>query len=254
MNYFWEQYESLPDGIGYGRFSPEHWCTLAVLAVLLAAAVFAFRKSRPAARERIMRLIPLIMIALEVFKDAFLICEGAFDAGYLPLHLCSLGVFVFLASSLSKTEKWKGVFGEIAVTLILPGSVAALFFPDWAHLYPVWNFMNLYGFTWHGLLVLYPLLCLAQRQVRLPIRRIHYDLLFLACVVPPVYAFDRAFSCNYMFVNWPPAGTPLAWIAEITGPQWYLAGYGIFSVIVILLIYLGGNLLWIRKQGSSSRP
>lgn len=232
------QYEDLPEGIGYGRFSPQHWATLILCAALILLAIWIFRKRSEVHRNRIIKGIPWIMIGLECFKDLFLLQAGHFGVGYLPLHLCSLGVFLFLLLSVSRTPKWKGIFGEIAVTLILPGSVAALLFPDWAHLYPVWNFMNLYGYLWHSLLVLYPILCLAQGYVHLSIRHMHYDWLFLACVVPPVLVFDRMFHCNYMFVNWPPKGTPLEMIASITGMQYYLAGYAAFSIGVILVIYL----------------
>lgn len=130
------------------------------------------------------------------------------------------------------------IFSEISLTLILPGSVAALLFPDWVHLYPVFNFMNLYGFVWHGLLVLYPLLMQRAGMSCLSVRHMHYDIVFLACVVPPVWIFDRVFGCNYMFVNWPPRGTPLAWIASVTGQSWYLLGYAVFSIAVIAVIYL----------------
>lgn len=238
MTYFWTQYEDLPAGLGYGRFGPQHWMTLAVCALLILCIIFVFRKLPPKAKTRIMQVIPFLMIVLECFKDLFLLQGGHFGVGYLPLHLCSLGVFVFLLYALSRTQKRQGIFGEIAVTLILPGSIAALLFPDWAGLYPVWNFMNLYGYVWHGLLVLYPILCLVQGQVHLSIKHIHYDLIFLLCIVPPVYLFDRAFHCNYMFVNWPPKGTPLEWIAHLTGSEYYLAGYAVFSILVILLIYL----------------
>ena len=239
MNYFWMQYKDLPAGLGYDRFSPQHWAILAVCTLLIVCVAFAFRRSSYEKREKALQVIPFVMIALECFKDLFLMRAGHFGAGYLPLHLCSLGVFVFLLYALSKTERWKGVFGEIAATLILPGSIAALLFPDWAHLYPVWNFMNLYGYVWHSLLVLYPILCIMQKQVHLSIRHIHYDFIFLICTALPIYAFDRAFHCNYMFVNWAPKGTPLAWIESLTGPQWYLAGYAAFAAAVILLIYIG---------------
>ena len=248
MKYFWLQYEELPEGLGYGRFSPQHWATLAGCALLIAVLLFLFRRMPEERKNLWMRVIPWVMAALECFKDLFLIQAGRFGAGYLPLHLCSLGLFVFLLYAHSKTARWKGVFGEIAVTLILPGSIAALLFPDWAHLYPVFNFMNLYGYVWHSLLVIYPLLCLSQKQVRLSIRHIHYDFLFLLCTVPPVYLFDRIFHCNYMFVNWPPKGTPLEWIASVTGDAVYLAGYAVFSVFVIVLIYAAIGCVHLIKD------
>ena len=36
------------------------------------------------------------MVALEVFKDLFLVSVGRFGIGYLPLHVCSIGIFVFM--------------------------------------------------------------------------------------------------------------------------------------------------------------
>ena len=236
--FFWKQYEDLPGGIGYGRFSMEHWLTLAVLTALIICIALWFRKKSDSGRGRMMTAVPFLMVALECCKDIFLIKGGRFDIGYLPLHLCGLGMFVFLLHVLSGTEKWKGVFGEISVTLILPGAIAALLFPDWAHLYPVWNFMNLYGYLWHGLLIVFPIFCLIQRQVSLSIRHIHYDFFFLLASALPVYVFDRIFHCNYMFLIHPPGGTPLDWIEALTGPDWYLAGYAVFSGLVITLIYL----------------
>ena len=73
------------------------------------------------------------MLALECFKDVLLLSQGHFNAGYLPLHLCSLGVFLFLLIAISRTAKWKGVFGEIAVTLILPGWTVIRFEPPPVH-------------------------------------------------------------------------------------------------------------------------
>ena len=248
---FWTQYQDLPPDAGYGRFSMEHWITLAVIAVLIVFAVRWFVRQDEGRRDRVMKIIPVCMICLELFKDGFLIRTGHFGIGYLPLHLCGLGVFVFLLIGFCGSEKWRGIFSEIGAILILPGAAAALLFPDWAHLYPVWNFMNLYGFVWHGLLVLYPVLCLKQGWTSLCIRHMHYELIFLACVVPPVYSFDIAFDCNYMFVHWPPEGTPLELIAGLTGDRWYLAGYGLFSVGVIALIYLLIHLIHCARGGKN---
>ena len=60
---------------------------------------------------------------------------------------------------------------------------------------------------------------------------------FLAAVVPPVYLFDRKFSCNYLFILWPPEGTPLTWMAKYFGVPGYLAGYAVLVAIVITAVY-----------------
>lgn len=243
------------------RFSTEHIITLLVLGALIVLTVRLLTAGVPGGfgksgvsggsgttgesnprLTRAMRVIPWIMVCLELFKDGFLIRSGHFGVGYLPLHLCSLGLFVFIAASLAGTERWRMIWGEIACVLILPGTIAALLFPDWAHLYPVFNFMNLYGYAWHGMLLLYPILMVKSGWTHLSIRHAHYPWIFLICAGVPVYVFDRIADCNYMFVNWPLKGTPLAWIAEVTGDKWYLAGYLVFALIVIGLIYAGIEL------------
>ncbi len=243
MEYFWKQYHDLPEGLGYERFSATHILTLAVILALVIAISVWFKRQDGAGRDKVLFVIPWIMVLLECCKDLFLIRVHQFGVGYLPLHMCSLGVLVFLLEGCSRTERWRTVFSEIAVTLILPGAVAALLYPDWIHLYPVMNFMNLHGFTWHGLLLLYPILLILAGRVHLSAKHVHYDLLFLACTAVPVYVFDRIFDCNYMFVNWPPKGTPLEWIAGVTGEQWYLAGYAVLAVVVIGGIYAVVGLL-----------
>ncbi|MCR5034865.1 MAG: YwaF family protein [Clostridia bacterium] len=241
FDYFWKQYEDLPSGLGYMRFSAEHIVTLLVLVVLLVFAV-RFLSAKDDRRAASMKVLPWIMVGLELFKDVFLISVGHFGVGYLPLHLCSLGVFVFIAASLAKTDRWRIILSEISWIVIVPGTIAALLFPDWAHLYPVFNFMNLHGYLWHGMLLLYPLMMGKSGWVHLSIKHAHYVWIFMIGAAIPVYVFDRIARCNYMFVNWPPKGTPLAWIAHITGDELYLAGYAVFAVIVIGLIYLGIEL------------
>ena len=245
FDYFWKQYEDLPPGLGYMRFSAEHIVTLLVLGVLLVFAV-RFLAAKDSRRAASMKVLPWIMVGLELFKDTFLAITGHFGVGYLPLHLCSLGVFVFIAASLAKTDKWRMILSEISWIVIVPGTIAALLFPDWAHLYPVFNFMNLYGYVWHGMLLLYPAMMRKSGWVDLSLRHAHYVWIFMISTAIPVYIFDRMANCNYMFVNWPPKGTPLAWIAGVTGDGLYLVGYAVFAVIVIGLIYTGVEL-WHRR-------
>jgi hypothetical integral membrane protein (TIGR02206 family) len=237
-SYFWKQYQDLPDGLGYGRFSAEHLCTLLILVVIIVLVTLWFRGRGDRTQRKVLLIIPVAMVFLECFKDGFLMTQGRFGVHYLPLHLCSLGVFVFLAAAFCRSERMKGVFGEIALTLILPGTVAALIFPDWTELYPVFNFMNLYGYLWHGLLVLCPILMLNAGFVHLSIKHIHYDFIFLLCTGIPIWFFDKAFDVNYMFVNRAPKGTPLQLVEAVSGEQWYLAGYAVFAALVILIIYL----------------
>ena len=252
MEYFWKQQDDIPQGMGYPLFGKEHILSTAVtlMTVVLFICIFIRRDKR--LQERILKLIPLFLIFLETFKDLFLVSVSRFGKWYLPLHVCSMGIFVFSLAEYLPWKKAKKVFGEIALILIMPGALAALIFPDWTVYYPVLNFINLYAYVWHGLLVLYPVLLLIRKDITPSVKHIHYIILFLCVVVPPIYAFDKAYGVNYFFVNWPERDTPLAWLASFMGNPGYLIGYAVMTVTVILLIYLILYCFTVNKRERKS--
>ena len=238
MEYFWKQQDDIPQGMGYPLFGKEHILSTAITLIIVVLFICIFIKRNKKTQQRILKAIPLFLILLESFKDLFLVSVHRFGIWYLPLHVCSMGIFVFSLAEYLPWKKAKKVFGEIALILIMPGALAALIFPDWTVYYPVLNFINLYAYVWHGLLVLYPILLLIRKDVTPSVKHIHYIILFLCIVVPPIYAFDKHYGVNYFFVNWPERDTPLAWLASFMGNPGYLIGYTVMAVTVILLIYL----------------
>ena len=236
MEYFWKQQDDIPAGMGYPLFGKTHIISTCVTLILVAFFVFVIQKQSKKTRGVIMKLIPLFMVFLEVIKDLFLVSAGRFGVGYLPFHVCSIGIFVFLLREFLPWKKAKEIFGEISFVLIFSFALVALIFPDWTVFYPVLNFINLHSFLWHGLLVLYPLLLLKNGTVP-SVKHIYYVILFLCIVVPPIYLFDKHFGCNYFFVNWPEKDTPLDWLAGFMGNPGYLAGYAVMAVFVMLFMY-----------------
>ena len=248
MEYFWKQQDDIPREMGYPLFGAAHLLSVAVTLLLVIAAVIIIRKKSLRTQRRILKAIPVFMLFLEIFKDLFLWSIGKFGIGYLPLHVCSIGIFVFLLREYLPWELSRKYFGEVAVVLIMPASLAALIFADWTIYYPVLNFINLHSYLWHGLLVLYPLILYLSKEVSPSIRHMPWVLLFLCLVVPPIYLFDRHFGCNYFFVNRPVPGTPLEWLASFMGNPGYLAGYALLVILVLLIVYL---IFW--SLGTESR-
>ncbi|MCR5418994.1 MAG: YwaF family protein [Lachnospiraceae bacterium] len=228
--------------MGYPLFGTAHLISVAVVLSAVLLICFWFRKITSEKQSKVLKAVPIVMVALELSKDLLLILNHRFGFGYLPLHLCSIGIFVFLFREYLPWKRAKDFFGEVAFILIMPASVAALLDADWTYLYPVWNFINLHSYVWHGLLVLYPLLLKRKGETQPSIRHFHWVLLFLAVAVIPIFVFDKRFQCNYFFVNWPIPNSPLAVLAKYMGNPGYLVGYALLVVGTILLMYL---LLWI---------
>lgn len=238
MKYFWCSQFDIPKGMGYPLFGWQHILCLAVIALMITASCIGFMKLNRNHRDIVLKIIPVLLLCLECWKDILLALQGRFSVGFLPLHLCSMGIPLFLIQAYTDSAKWKAITGEISYCLIMPGAAFALVDPDWTELYPMFNFFNLHSYLWHLLLILYPVLLLTGHYITPSIRHIHWNLLFVCCVVPPIYIFDKISDCNYFFVNWPPADTPLAFFAHYLGNPGYLAAYAFLLIIVLLVMYI----------------
>ena len=237
MQYFWKEQDDIPAGMGYPLFGVIHILSVVITLLFVFFGLKVFLQLGSGIRKRVLKAIPVIMFLMEIFKDLFLIRVRRFGLGFLPLHICSIGIFIFLVREYIPSRKVKEFCGDLSYVLIMPASFAALFFPDWTIYYPVLNFMNLYSYLWHGLLVLYPLLLRVSEEIKPSIRQIYRPVLFLLVITPFIYFFDKRFGCNYFFVNTPPTGTPLQWIASVLGMPGYLAGYAVLVIAVFSIVY-----------------
>ena len=77
-----------------------------------------------------------------------------------------------------------------------------------------------------------------QQGKRLRVRPSGVAAIMLAL---PVYVLNKRWNTNYMFLNLPPEGSPLAWFAFLGAPG-YLLGYIPLALGVWSLLY--GRELW----------
>ena len=237
MQYFWKEQDDIPAGMGYPLFGVIHILSVVITLLFVLCGLKAFLQLGFRNRKKVLKAIPVVMFLMEIFKDCFLIRVHRFGLGFLPLHICSIGIFIFLLREYIPSRRIKDFCGELSYVLIMPASFAALFFPDWTIYYPILNFMNLYSYLWHGLLILYPLFLRTSGEIKPSIRHIYRPVLFLLVITPFIYIFDKRFGCNYFFVSTPPAGTPLQWIASVSGIPGYLAGYSVLVIAVFCIVY-----------------
>ena len=156
MQYFLSTAETIPEGMGFSLFSPLH---LTWLFLFLAAAVLCsllYRRLTPAGRKRMRLAFAALLVADELFKVAGLLVGGTFLYGYLPLHLCSINIFLIAVHALRPFR----LLDNFLYTVCIPAALAALLFPTWTSL-PLWNFMHLHSSTVHILLAVYPIMLTA---------------------------------------------------------------------------------------------
>ena len=171
---------------------------------------------------------------------------------YLPLHLCSFAIFVYLLQAFlpERFLPFRRALGEIGLVLLMPGTICALIFPDWTA-YPLWNFMCIHSFVWHAVLVFYPLALFLSGRLRPTIRHLWYPVLYLGIIVPPTAVFNHLTGCNYLFIMIPLKGTPLELLYSLMGACWRI-GYALLVLAVILLMYRMLGTLQRRSRNVAS--
>lgn len=237
--YFFTPEKNLPADVGFSPLGKAHLLLLCALGVGIALFVWRCCRMEQSRRLRLLRGVCIFMVVLELLKDLILAVQGAFSVGYLPLHLCSLAMFICLFWAYR--PGWDGA-GQCLYSLCLSGGVAALVFPDWSRM-PLWHFQSLHSFFYHALLVAVPLAAVCSGMVRPRVSKVWKPMVFLLLAAAPVYGLNLLLGTNFMFLRRPVAGTPLVLCARCPGG--YLLGFGLLAASVLVLLNLPFSL-WDR--------
>ncbi len=208
----------MPGKAGFSLWSFAHITALLLCLGLILALCRLYIRAKNTLRFR--RALAGLIFSCELLRLAHLALYGQLTVYQLPLHLCGLAVFFTLFHALRGSEGlWNFLY-----SCCMPGAVCALLFPDWTAC-PAFSFVSLLAFFVHSLLAAYPLLQLVSREMRPKPRHLPRCALALLLLSAPVYAFDRRFGANYMFLLSPAPGSPLELFARLLGEPGYLLGY-----------------------------
>ena len=240
LKYFFVYETDLPaDVSGFSLFGPWHLFWLILLVALCIALSPVFRRLTERAQLRFGRILTACMLVIEGCNDVILVAIGHFEWQHLPLHLCGLAIFVCFAHAVRPMD-WSA---QTLYCMCLPGAAAALIFPDWTSCPPL-QYENLHGFVLHTMLVLYPVLQIASGRIRPRLKSVWKPAIFLGCAVLPLYFLNHVWGTNFMFINWPSAGSPLEAIAAVMGNPGYLLGYAALVAAIVLLMYVPWVILY----------
>ncbi len=245
LQYFFTPESEIPSGAGFCLYGRGHLSALGFGLSLTILVLLIFRRRSPDAQNRLMKILSVSMVVMELIKDFILAALGAFTVGYLPLHLCSLSMFVCLYYAFHPNSPSTA---HILHSVVLPGAVAALLFPNWTR-FPLLHFQSIHSFLYHTLLMLFALMPLVFRRFTPGLRGIIPSLLFLFGVSVPVGPLNKLLGTNYMFLRGPSKGSPLEFLAVLPGKFGYLAGYLALVLAVLFLMNLPFSVLGgIRKR------
>jgi len=238
--------DNIPEGVGFSLFGLGHLVWLCSIALVIVLVCRRYRRAGDRGRQRMRRIVSLLLIADELLKITVLSAIGYYDASYLPLHLCSINIFVCLWYTLRPNK----MAAEVLYALSIPGALVALLSPTWVEL-PFVNLMSFHSFSVHGLLILYPMMLLTSGEHRPSIRRFWMPLVFMLVLSPILYVFNLHFGTNFMFLNGTADNIVLETIERIVTPQFYILGLVALVMVVWLFMYLPWAILDQRKRFSS---
>jgi hypothetical integral membrane protein (TIGR02206 family) len=230
-------------GPSFVLFGPIHVFTLALIAAVAIVLPLLVRRFVPHAVHLVALSLAALLLVQEVGNLGLQLARHGLSAQLLPLHLCSLAVFVTAWMLVSHNLR---VF-EIAYFWALAGTTQALATPDLSMGFPDPAYVLF--FTGHGLVivgVLYGILALGLRPTGRSLVRVALVTLALAVVV---FGVNLTLGTNFMFLMAKPAGASLL---DWFGPwPWYwlgLVGVAIVSFALLYSPFLAFDLLARRRD------
>ena len=231
MKYFMDTTETVESGAGFSQFGVLHLTWLAVFLVICLVSILWYKKQDAHNRKRWKITVAVLLLLDELFKVIMLVIGGRYTASYLPLHLCSINIFVITSHAFRPSK----VTGGYLYTVGIAGAVAALLFPSWTSL-PFMNFMHLHSFTVHILLALYPITLFATGEIKPYAKDIPKYLLLLLGMAVPIYFINLVLDTNFMFLMQADPGNPLAIFEQMWGN--HLLGFPVIISGVLIVMYV----------------
>lgn len=241
MQYFIDTVETIIEGVGFTHFGPVHlvWIAIFIISTLINCRYYRHADQNKRAVWR--KVMAALLIFDELWKMFWLIVGGNYLWTYLPLHLCSINIFVIAFHA------WKPnrLMDSILYTACIPGAIAALLFPTWTEL-PVLNFMHLHSFTIHILLAMYPIVLTAGGEIHPKLSDIPKCLGMLMGAAVPIYFVNLLLDTNFMFLMSADPGNPLYIFEQLFGS--HLIGFPVIISAILVVMFTPWHIYDKHKE------
>lgn len=241
MEYLLDTTETIPSGVGFAPFGPCHLAWLAGFILFLVAGSALYRKLAPHGRKRMRLALSAAIVADELLKMVTLFLGGNYSADYLPLHLCSINIFMIAWHAVRPNK----TLDNFLYTVCMPAAIFPLLTPAWFSLPPA-NLMHIHSFTIHILLAGYPILLLIGGDIKPDPKYLPKSLLLLCGLALVALGANLTLGTNFMYLMEGPEGTPLAWFEQACGS--HLIGFPVIIVLLLLILYSPALIRMARRR------
>lgn len=238
MQYFLDTTGTIPEGVGFHHYDSLHLSWLAIITIFIVVLSCAYKKQTPEKRSKTRKVLAAALILDELWKMFWLTVGHRYELQYLPLHLCSINIFLIAYHCIRPNK----TLDNFLYIVCIPGALAALLFPSWSVL-PLANFMHVHSFTVHTLLVAYPVALLVGGDIKPDIKELPKTLLLLFAFGMVALIVNIVFDENFMFLMYAEPGNPLYLFEEAFGS--HVIGFPVIIAGILIVMY--GTPALIRK-------
>ena len=230
MSHFFDTTETVAEGMGFSLFGSLHIKWLVVCVVTIAVCCIFYRQLQTVGRKHFRKIIAWLLVADELFKMAVLFLGGNYNFTYLPLHLCSINIFIIAVHAYKPCK----LLDNFLYTVCIPGALASMLFPSWASL-PITAGMHWHSFTVHILLMLYPIVLSVNGDIKPELKSMPKSLGLLAFMAVPIYGINLLLDTNFMFLMYAEPGNPLYLFEQMWGS--HLWGFPVIITGVMIVMF-----------------
>jgi len=244
---------NIPDTLRFRGFGTYHWLLVFITAAVTVFVIASVKKREEEKRFKILRglavLVPCVYISrfiVFLLLDVFVEPQMPF-ADRLPFHLCTLSAVIVIPLAVLSKNK---VLLNFVYSISLPGTVGAMLTPAMSYYgrYTFFSWQVVFFYIDHGLMALVAILCVVSGYFRPEPRQIPRVLAVFGTYAAVIYAANKAFNQNYLFLNYPDEGTVMAMFAGHFGNPGYIAPLVALGVLVVVLMYVPILLHGARKR------
>ncbi|NIV12929.1 MAG: TIGR02206 family membrane protein [Aliifodinibius sp.] len=233
-------------GEPFQLFGPKHLLVLFIVLAINLWLLFGWKKPTEKDKRRARYFLAAILFIWEAAWHLWSFWTGTWTITYhLPLHVCSIMVWLSIFMLLSKNYR----IYEFAYFIGFAGALQPLLTPE-AGIYGLWHFRAIQTLIVHGTLVIVPIYMTTKEGFRPTWGSFLRVAVGTNLYMILIHFINLAIGSNYLFTVSKP---PTASLLDVLGP-WplYLLSMEAIGFIIFFLLYLPFMLKDIRRKRATT--
>ena len=239
-----------PDYTGqpFQLFGPKHLIVIVIVLGIILWLIFGWKNPTERGKRRARYTLAAVLFVAESAWHIWSLWSGTWSITYhLPLHICSVMVWLSIIMLLTRSYK----IYEFAYFIGLAGALQAFLTPE-AGIYGLWHFRAVQTVVAHGTLVIVPIYMTAIEGFRPTWKSFLRVVIGVNIYMFVIHFVNLAIGSNYLFTV---AKPDTASLLDVLGP-WplYLLSMEAVGFVIFFILYLPFIIKDARQKNIEAAP